>query len=146
MQRFTDNDIQDYLEGVFTGDVKALQDYLQNTEEGKRHLQYFQSLFDVLQEGPVPSLNISLENAVLAALEPKKSFGWNNVLWIVTGICIAAALAACIFFMQGLSFFSQIDTNGITPLVIVAVIVLTLAFHGVDWYRQYRRYNKLFLQ
>jgi hypothetical protein len=145
MQRFTDNDIQDYLEGLFYGDTRSLEAYLHDTEEGKKRLQYFQSMFEALQEGPVPSLNISLEQSVMAALEPKKGFNWNYVLWTITGICIVAALTACFIYMEDLSFFSQISATAITPLAIVALVLLTLAFHGVDLYRRYSRYKKLFL-
>lgn len=141
MKGFTDTDIQDYLEGVFTGDVKALEDYIYNTDEGKKHFQSFNALFHMLQTGPLPSLNISLENKVMAALdarETKKSFNWNGVLWVLTGICIAAALIASFIFLQNVS-----EDISITPLIIIALVILTIAFHGIDWYRQYKRYIKL---
>ena len=140
--RFTDSDIQDYLEGVYYGDVKSLEYYLQNTNEGKKRLAYFQSMFDMLENAPAPSLNISLEENVMAALnarQKKQSFNW---LWVVTGGCVVAALFTSFLFLDDLSFFTRMAGNGIMPLILIAAILLSLAFHGIDWYRQMRRYNK----
>jgi hypothetical protein len=143
--RFTDNDIQDYLEGFYYGDIKSLEDYLQHTEEGKKRLEYFRSMFVILQDAPAPSLNISLEEKVLSALDARKekrSFSWNKVLWGLTGGCIMAALVSSFLFLDDLSFFTRVADNGSVSVILIAAILLSLAFHGIDWYRQYRRYNK----
>jgi hypothetical protein len=143
--KFTDNDIQDYLEGLYYGDIKSLEDYLQHTEEGKKRLEYFRSMFSILRDAPAPSLNISLEEKIMSALdarEDKKSFNWNKVLWMLTGGCIMAALVSCFLFLDDLSFFTRAAGSGTVSFILIAAILLSLAFHGIDWYRQYRRYNK----
>jgi hypothetical protein len=140
--RFTDNDIQDYLEGIYYGDIKSLEDYLKNTEEGKKRLAYFQSMFSMLEDAPEPSLNISLEENVMAALDKREKKGSYNLLWLLTGGCVAAALVTSFLFLDDLSFLARLAGNSIMPLVLIAAILLSLAFHGIDWYRQIRRYNK----
>jgi hypothetical protein len=144
-QRVTDNDIQDYLEGIFYGDIRALEEYLHGTEEGKKRLEYFKSMFRVLESGPVPSLNISLDDAVMAALDARKkkeSFNWNKPLWFLTAACVGAALFFGFIFLEELSFFANAANSFIVTLIIVAAVLISLAFHGIDLYRQYRRYNK----
>lgn len=143
--RFTDNDIQDYLEGVFTGDVNALEEYINNTDEGRKRLDSFKSLFSMLQEAPRPALKISLADSVIAALDArnaKPGFNWNMLLWIITGCCIMGALVSVYLFIDDFSFLNQVADSGLVILIIVAIVLITLAFHGLDWYRQYRRYNK----
>lgn len=143
--RFTDNEIQDYLEGNFTGDVKALENFINNTEEGRKRLAAYKALFNALAEGPIPALNISLDNAVLAALDArsaKKSFNWNWILWTIIALCIVAALGSCYFFLKDLSFFTLLSDSNLLPVAIITIVAILIAFHGIDWYRQYRRYNK----
>lgn len=143
--RFTDNDIQDYLEGMFYGDIRSLEDYLNNTEEGKKRFGYFKAMFSALEKGPVPSLGISLDDAVMTALdarEKKKSFNWNKPLWFLIAACVAGAMVLGFIFLEEVSFFANAANGFIVPLIIVAAVLLSLAFHGVDIYRQQRRYNK----
>lgn len=145
MQPFTDNDIQDYLEGVFTGDVNALEEYIQNTEEGRKRFASFKNLFSMLQEAPRPTLNISLGDSVVAAIDARKSkpsFNWNILLWIITGCCIIGALTSVYLFIGDFSFVNQVADSNLVVLIIIAIVLLSVAFHGIDWYRQYRRYNK----
>jgi hypothetical protein len=144
-QQFTDNDIQDYLEGIFYGDIRSLEEYLLNTEEGKKRLDYFKAMFRALESGPVPLLNISLDDAVMAALDErdkKKSFNWNKPLWLLTAACVVGVMVFGFIFLDELSFFAKAANSVIVPLIIVAAILLSLAFHGIDWYRQMQRYNR----
>ena len=145
MQQFTDNDLQGYLEGTFTGDVNALEEYIQNSEEGRKRFGSFKNLFSMLQEAPRPTLNISLGDSVVATIDARKSkpsFNWNILLWIITGCCIIGALTAVSLFIDDFSFVKQVADSSLVVLIIVAIVLITTAFHGIDWYRQYRRYNK----
>ena len=141
---FTDNDIQDYLEGVYTGKVQALEDYLQKTEEGRKRLDYFNAMFRMLGNGPLPTLKIALDEAVLAALDARQQKPariWNSVLWVVTVLSIAGTLVAGFVLISDLSFFNQFENGLILPFAILLILLL-VGFYGLDWYRQYRRYQQ----
>lgn len=143
--RFTDNDIQDYLEGVFTGNVNALEEYINNTEEGRKRFESFKSLFSLLHEAPRPTLDIALGDSVMTALDARKtkpSFNWNILLWIITGCCIIGALISVYVFIGNFSFVNKVADSSLVVLIVIAIVLISLAFHGFDWYRQYRRYNK----
>lgn len=147
--KFTDDDMQDYLEGIFTGDVTAFEEYINNTEAGKKRFEGYKTMFNLLQEGPLPVLNIKLDEAVMAALDARKrktSFNWNIIVWGLVGCCVAGAVAAGYLFLSDLSFFKEVADSSLSALIIIAVILISLAFQGIDWYRQYRRYNKWLVQ
>ena len=141
---FTDNDIQDYLDGMYTGNIQLIEEYLQNTEHGKKRLANFNALFGMLRNGPVPSLNIELDQAVLSALDARqrKPVGiWNALLWVVTVLCITGTLISGFVLISDLSFFNQFENVLLVPFAILLVLLL-IGFYGLDWYRQYRRYQQ----
>ncbi len=141
---FTDNDIQDYLDGVYTGNISALENYLQNTEEGRKRFTNFNTLFGMLRNGPVPSLNIELDQAVLAALDARqrKPAGiWNILLWIVIVLSIGGTMISGFVLISDLSFFNRFESGLLIPFALLLVLLL-VGFYSLDWYRQYRRYQR----
>ena len=139
---FTDRDIEEYLDGTFSGNVQALESYLHGTEEGSQRLAYHKSFYALLQTGPEPQLNISLPGAVMEALanrKAKKVHELNYVLWIAGGIVAAALLYYMIILLSNFSW----SLPGISPIwVIVMIVLIVIAFHGIDLKEQQRRYKE----
>ncbi|HYE53886.1 MAG TPA: hypothetical protein VD996_03555 [Chitinophagaceae bacterium] len=139
---FTDREIEEYLDGTFSGDVQAMESYLHGTVEGSQRLAYHKALYALLQSGPEPQLNISLPSAVMQALanrKVKKVRERNYVLWTAGGIVAVALLYYVIVLLASFSW----SLPGINPVWVVVVLALmVIGFHGIDMREQQKRYRE----
>ena len=142
---FTDLEIEEYLDGTFTGDVQAMESYLHGTEAGRQRLAYHKALYGMLQSAPEPQLDISLPEAVMHALanrKAKKVRSRDYVLWIAGGI-VAVPLLYYVIVLT--ARFSWQSLPGVSPVWVIAVIaLLVIAVHGIDLREQRRRYMSRF--
>ncbi len=60
MKQYSEQDIQDYVDGTFAGDVKDMETYLETNHNAQRQLQLYKTLYSALEQQPVPSLSIDL--------------------------------------------------------------------------------------
>ena len=141
---FSDRDIEEYLDGVFEGDMEALKEYVEQTSEGRARLASVQALYAALQDEEQPQLSFSLSRAVintLEARESKKGFKWNGILWTVGAI---AGLVLLFYCFRLLSEFQLTDNTGLfgnlVPFVIFMALII-VAFHWTDIHRMKKRYD-----
>lgn len=143
---FSDKDIQEYLDGTFKGDSKALLDYLYHTEEGQQRLAFYKQLYNTLQDAPLPELSFSLDDAVLHALvtrTQKKASNHSGLLWIPAGIAALAVIAWCFTQVKGFAFVTTVVQNSLFAGLLVIVVLLVVALHSIDWRQQQERYKKI---
>jgi hypothetical protein len=141
---FSDRDIEEYLDGIFEGDIEALKGYLEHNPEGRARLASVRALYAALQEEQQPQLSFSLSRAVintLEARESKKGFRWNGILWIVGWI---AGLMLLFYCFRLLSEFQLPDNTrlfgNLVPFAIFMALII-VAFHWTDVHRMKKRYD-----
>ena len=141
---FSDRDIEEYLDGVFEGDIAALKEYLEHTDEGRTRLASFRVLYAALHEEQQPELSFSLSQSVMQTLEAREakgSFKWNIILWIVGGLGGIVLLFYCIRLLS--EFQLPANTNQVNYLFPFAIFMalMIVAFHWTDIQRMKKRYD-----
>lgn len=143
-QIFSDSEIEDYLDGVFTGDITVIRHYLENTEEGRQRLANIQALYTALSGEEEPKLSMALDAAVMDALarrSEKKSFAWNGISWVGGAAALGILLFYCLRFFEGLLLNADtLGTSGFIFITIIIIVALT-AFQWADVKRMRERYK-----
>lgn len=144
-QRFSDTDIQAYLENNFEGDIPALEDYLHNTEEGQQQLAFYRSLYMALDKEPAQSLSFSLSNAVLRKIETsRKSLQVGSlIIWVLTAMGALALLYYCYRILIRFSFFNQLTSDNVIAGALLLLVLVVVCFNGIDLWIQKKRYRLL---
>ena len=138
---FTDQDIENWLDGTYEGDSHAIEKYLATTDEGVARLSFIKSFYQALKEQPMPELSFSLREAVVNQLanrsikqKEKTGFQFAPILIImVIGIIITGFL-----FIKEFTFFTAI--NNLMAGIIGLLVVLFIGMNVIDWNEQRKRY------
>jgi len=143
---FSDKQIQEYLDGVFTGDLPSIEHYLLHTQEGQQRLSVYKLLYETLDNEPSPVLNFSLEDAVINALEkreqqePVKQWRW---LWIPTLVIGIALIIYSFLSVSNFEYLASIVISTTAVGLIVLAVLLLIACHTMDAWQQQKRYKKV---
>jgi len=143
---FTDQDIENWLDGTYPGNSTAIEEYLYKTKEGSSRLALIKSFYQALKEQPMPELSFSLSEVVVNQLanrnvkqKEKTGFQFASILIImVFGIIITGFL-----FIKEFIFFTAI--NNLMAGIIGLLVVLFIGMNVVDWNEQRRRYRRLLM-
>ena len=141
---FSDRDIEEYLDGIFEGDIAAMRQYVEQTPEGRARLASVQALYAALDDEPQPALSFSIGQTVmdtLAARETKKGFKWNSILWIAGAIAAMVLLFYCFRFIG--EFQLQDNAKQVSNLFPFAIFIalIIIAFQWTDVQRMKKRYD-----
>jgi|GEM_PF-4174946 len=143
---FTDQDIENWLDGTYEGDRHAIEKYLTTTEEGRSRLALAKSFYQALKEQPMPELSFSLGEAVVNQLadrtikqKEKTGFQFAPILILmIIGIIITGFL-----FIRKFTFFTAI--NNLMAGIIGLLAVLFIGMNLIDWNEQRKRYRRLLM-
>ncbi len=75
MKIYSEQEIQDYADGTVAGDVKDMEEYLENNAWAQKELQQYKALFLAIGDEALPSLSFDLASSVVANLEKRKEAG-----------------------------------------------------------------------
>jgi anti-sigma factor RsiW len=133
MEQFTETDIQDYVDGNFSGDRVALLRFLENDAEAALQLRLYRALKLALKEEPglfVPGL----ADKVLAKIEERKTAAEPR--WTSAGILVLVLLGFCAlgfyFSYTGLKDWMRLFEGGVMVLLVLVGIAFTIAFHFME--------------
>ncbi len=72
MKQYTENDIQDYLDGTFTGNVNDIEKFFQQNFNAQKNLQAYKALYAGIENQMPPSPSIDLASSVIKIIENRK--------------------------------------------------------------------------
>ncbi len=140
MNEYSEQDIQDYADGTFAGDVKDLEEYLGNNARAQKELKQYKALFSAIGDEDLPSLSIDLGSSVVARLEKRKESreaSWTKLAFFVLAALMVIAVSLCFSYFGMHKLF-----NAAGIIYLIALVSFVIAFHFIE----FRVKNKKFLQ
>ncbi len=98
MNQYSEQDIQDYVDGIFSGDAKDLETYLETNDNAQKQLQLYKALYSAIEQQPAPYLSIDLAGCVIDRIEKRKEARetvWAKVAVFVLATLIVIAVSLC---------------------------------------------------
>jgi anti-sigma factor RsiW len=83
---YTEQDIQDYLDGNFAGDTAGMEEYLAHHAGAQKQVQMYNLLYAGLKEQAPVALSVNLADAVMHRLQRRaaaKELWWTRA-WFIT--------------------------------------------------------------
>lgn len=148
MNRYTEQDIQDYLDGRFSGDAAALQNYLAQHPEAQRQVEMYRLLYAGIKAQPVESLSIDLAGAVTAKIEERskaKELRWSRTVSAVVSALAVAALAIG-YTHFGWEKLLQATGAGLLSVFLLLVTAFAFGFYFIEWRVKKQRLDALLQQ
>ncbi len=139
MNQYSEQDIQDYVDGTFAGNVKDMENYLQTNHSAHKNLQLYKAVYSAIEQQPVPSLSIDLAASVISRIERRKEARetvWAKGVFFVLAMLIVIALLLCYSYYEMHNLF-----NAAGIIFLIALIAFVIVFHFID----FRVKNKKFL-
>ena len=140
MNQYSEQDIQDYVDGTFAGDAKDLETYLETNHNAQKQLQLYKALYSAIEKQPAPYLSIDLAGSVINRIEKRKEARetvWTRLAFFVLAALVVIAVSLCYSYFEMYKLF---NAAGIVCLIML--ISFIIAFHFIE----FRVKNKKFLQ
>ncbi len=140
MNQYSEQDIQDYVDGTFAGDAKDLETYLETNHNAQKQLQLYKALYSAIEKQPAPYLSIDLAGSVINRIEKRKEARetvWTRLAFFVLAALVVIAVSLCYSYF---GMYKLFNAAGIVCLIML--ISFIIAFHFIE----FRVKNKKFLQ
>ena len=122
--RYTEQDLQDFLQGTFRGDREAFEKWVQQDQTAQQALEHYKLVFSELALRPEYKLSYNLEEKVLQKLRerPAKNTAWTWAMYAA----LAVGIAVLVVCWKALELSDvQIDTG-----LFVGSAIITVCFAG----------------
>jgi len=140
MNQYSEQNIQDYVDGIFAGDAKDWETYLETNDSAQKQLQLYKALYSAIKQQPAPYLSIDLAGSVIKRIEKRKEARetvWAKVAVFVLAALVVIAVSLCYSYF---GMYKLFNAAGIVCLI--TLISFIIAFHFIE----FRVKNKKFLQ
>ena len=142
--KFSEQDIQDYAAGRFTGDHRAFEELLNADQQIQARVKAYQELFRILATDAPPSLSFNLADRVIQqvqqqshAAEPKPFQSVNYMLILLLGAAVVIGLRQ--FDFKLLTFTSDFNLFFVSAL---AIVLFISGFHIVELKQREKRWEE----
>jgi anti-sigma factor RsiW len=138
MNQYSEQDIQDYVDGTFAGDAKELKTYLETNQNAQKHLQLYKALYSAIAQQPVPSLAIDLAGNVINRIEKRtevRDAAWAKGAFFVLATLIVIAVLLCYSYYEMHNLF-----NAAGIIFLIALIAFVIAFHFIEFRVRNKKY------
>jgi hypothetical protein len=136
-KRYTDQDIQDFLDGSFSGDQEDFQLFIEQNPVEKKKLEFYKSLFSLMsQQEETGQLPVNLAEQVVILIERKQRVKEAKEaklasLILVTIVLIVIALSLSYIGLDAIVFsFGAIP--GIIAVLIMGLFIWLFAKVDID--------------
>ena len=137
MSHFTDEDIQNYVDGTFTGNIAALEDYIQQNPLAQQQVEHYRLMIKTISEQEVPRLTFDLAGAVISKVQRKKPRSSNIGLIAASVVTIAIVL----WLLPFNSLFNDIDNPILFVILFMALCALLGMFHAPEIVKRRKIFN-----
>lgn len=119
------NDIEDYLDGYFTGDAKELELFIQQNPEAKTAMAMYKGMYTLIKAEQKPQLSFSLADRVLSHLQTRKDKK-ERIEFRLTNLLLAAVIVIAV----GLSvvFLPAFDVSTYLLSAICVIVIFTISW------------------
>jgi len=122
-KQYTDRDIQDFLDGKFSGDQNDFMLFIEQNADAMKQLEFYKLLFSLIsQQVKQAELPMDFAESIVTAIQVKKRAKEERVLNVslVMAMCIGAAIW-CIYF-RNILFFYLNNFFGLTAFLVVVLL------------------------
>jgi len=141
--KYSEQDIQDYAAGIFTGDKSDLKAYLSVYPKAANQFKAYQNLFSLLNHEKTNSLSYNLADKVLAKLDQKEKAKEPVQFQLLPTLVIALTLVALVFTYRHFSLgviFNSFPDSGLLILVTVLMFLFLGGFTLVELKQRRRKF------
>ena len=141
MHPYTEQDIQDYLDGNFQGDARAFENYIQQNSEAQQLMRYYRLLYKGLEQEAEMGLSFNLQDAVVAKTLHKKE-KHSPAYRLLNALTALTAVAVIIFCWNAFEIGSMF--NNIEPMYVLLLPLLgafMLAWHSIELAARKKKYQ-----
>ena len=148
MKTYTEQDMQDYLDGNFTADTDDLQNYLKQNPEAQKAVEIYHLLYAAIKEQPRVSLSIDLANSVVGKIEKRekaKELRWTQAAFITTSMLVVIALIVSYKYF-GMENLYDVIGAGLLLLCILFFFAFVFGFHFIELQVKKKKFTVSFNQ
>jgi hypothetical protein len=141
---YTDKEIQEYLDGSFTGDKKDLEQFIEQDLSAKKTLEFYKNLFLLISQKEDIDLPNNLPGKIVGAIQAKQNIKekqQENFINIGLAVIAFVAIGGCLKNVIG-------TPNGVfeTATVVVSsliILVFSWVFTKIEIDRKKSIYHNL---
>jgi hypothetical protein len=127
MNAFTEQDLQDYFEGSFSGNAEALQQFFSGDIERTAMFERYRLLFEVVKEHEISFTVPGMEQKLMASIQKQRERKRRmQDSWMMRGLVLMVLLGCgySVSLLRPLSFGS----NALYSILIAMVVLCFLVF------------------
>jgi len=141
MNQYSEQDIQDYVDGTFAGDAKDLETYLETNHNAQKQLQLYKALYSAIEQQPAPYLTIDLAGSVINRIEKRKEARetvWTRLAFFVLAALVVIAVSLCYSYFGMNKLF---NAAGIVCLIML--ISFIIVFHFIEFQVKSKKFLRM---
>jgi hypothetical protein len=141
MNAFTEQDLQDYFEGSFSGNAEALKQFFTRDSKRKALFERYRLLFEVVKEQQISFTVPGMEQKLMASVQKQRERKRRmQDYWMIRGL-VLMVLLGCGYSVSLLRRFS-FDINALYSILIAIVVFGFLVFSYLGEVKSLKRkYN-----
>lgn len=140
---YSEQDLQDYANGKFTGNIKNFEAYLQRNPALLNQVKDYENLYSLLNTNETPSLSYSLADKVVSTIrqqEYKKEAPKFNLLPYILMLITGLAFFITFRFLDIKQTFSSLVDAGLFLTSAAVMILFFLGFYYVEINQKQKRF------
>lgn len=148
MTHYSEQDIQDYLDGRFSGDAAGLQNYLATHPDAHRQLEMYRLLYAGINTQPADALSIDLAGTVTSKIEKRaeaKELRWSRAVSAMVLVLAAVALKISYAYF-GLEKLFHAANAGLFLASLLLLIAFVSGFYFIELQVRKQRVEALLQQ
>ena len=143
--QYTDEDIQNYAAGTFSGDKKGFEEHLKNNPGLSNQVEEYKTLYQLLSQQNLTSLSLfNLADCVLEKIEQKEEAKASLQFTLISCFLSLLTIGVIIIIQQYFSFESSFTSLFDKVLFIMTAVMIILFIMGFSMIEARQRQKKFY--
>jgi hypothetical protein len=140
--KYSEEDLQDYLDGCYTGDEAALKNFIEANADWKVKLNEYKALYELVGKAETRMTLPGFAEKMVAIIQEKKEKKYKAKERILVGCFVLIVLAGTTWSIGLLGFHFVLNIDLFLAFITTAVLVTFFIFsHTIELKKIKRKYS-----